>query len=46
MTGDLRFTEIEHKYVVDDRFDLRRFRDALARLNPIRTVSVRVRDRY
>jgi len=46
MTGDLRFTEIEHKYVVDDRFDLRRFRDALARLNPIRTASVRVRDRY
>lgn len=46
MTMDLRFTEIEHKYVVDERFDLQRFRDALGRMNPTRTTSVRVRDRY
>ena len=43
---DLRFKEIEHKYVVDDRFDLQRFRDVLARLGPIRTHAIRVRDRY
>jgi hypothetical protein len=46
MTEDLRFTEIEHKYVVDDRFDLLRFREALARAHPVRTTSVLVRDRY
>jgi hypothetical protein len=46
MTEDLRFTEIEHKYVVDERFDLQRFRDALGRMNPTRTTSVCVRDRY
>ena len=46
MTEDLRFTEIEHKYVVDERFDLPRFREALGRLKPTRTTSVRVRDRY
>ena len=44
--GALRFTEIEHKYVVDEHFDLRRFREALGTLNPTRTSSVRVRDRY
>ena len=46
MTDDLRFSEIEHKYVVGERFDLQHFRDALARMNPTRTTSVRVRDRY
>jgi hypothetical protein len=46
MTADLRFTEIEHKYVVDERFDLQRFRDALGRMTPRRITSVRVRDRY
>lgn len=46
MTEDLRFTEIEHKYVVDERFDLQRFRDVLGRMNPTRTTVVRVRDRY
>jgi adenylate cyclase class IV len=42
----LPFTEIEHKYVVDERFDLKRFKDVLSTLNPIRTTTVRVRDRY
>ena len=42
----LRFTEIEHKFIVDDQFDLPRFRDALGRLHPTRTTSVRVEDRY
>ncbi|MES1256495.1 MAG: hypothetical protein ABUS56_12845 [Acidobacteriota bacterium] len=44
--GSLRFKEIEHKYVVDDTFDLARFRDALAALGPVRSYQVRVRDRY
>ena len=43
---DLRFTEIEHKYVVDAHFDLRRFRDVLANLRPTKTGAIRVRDRY
>ena len=47
MTADaLGFTEIEHKFIVDDRFDLRRFRLALDRLHPTRTSSVHVQDRY
>lgn len=43
---DLRFTEIEHKYVVADAFDVQRFRDLLSTLGPTRTSAVRVRDRY
>lgn len=43
---DLRFTEIEHKYVVDASFDLPRFRAAVAALGPARTGTIRVRDRY
>jgi AraC-like DNA-binding protein len=46
MTEDLRFQEIEHKYIVDERFDLQRFRDTVATLRPARTASIRVRDRY
>ena len=47
MTADeLRFTEIEHKFIVDEQFDLPGFRDALGRLQPTRTSSVRVQDRY
>ena len=47
MTADaLGFTEIEHKFIVDDRFDLRRFRLALDHLHPTRTSSVHVQDRY
>ena len=44
--SDLQFKEIEHKFIVDDQFDLRRFRHALDRLHPTRTNSVRVQDRY
>ena len=43
---DLRFTEIEHKYIVDERFDVQRFRDVVSMLRPTRTASIRVRDRY
>jgi len=42
----LRFKEIEHKFVVDDAFDLPRFRQAVAALGPIRTSTVSVQDRY
>ena len=42
----LHFTEIEHKFVVDEGFDLPRFREQLASLGPTRTGVVRVRDRY
>ena len=45
-TGNLRFTEIEHKFVVDERLDLRRFEEALAPLGPVARHHVRVRDRY
>jgi len=45
-TDKLRFQEIEHKYVVEEQFDLERFRRALAALGPIRTGAIRVRDRY
>ena len=43
---DLRFTEIEHKYVVDAQFDLQRFREVLVSLSPPRTGAICVRDRY
>lgn len=42
----LRFTEIEHKYVVDEGFDLPRFREQIVSLEPTRTDAVAVRDRY
>jgi len=45
-TDDLRFKEIEHKFVVDERFDLSRLGDALAALHPTRTHEIEVRDRY
>jgi hypothetical protein len=43
---DLRFKEIEHKYIVEEGFDVQRFRDRVATLSPTRTGSIRVRDRY
>lgn len=43
---DLRFAEIEHKYVVDAAFDLSRFQAAVAALGPTKAGTVRVRDRY
>jgi adenylate cyclase class IV len=45
-TADLRFKEIEHKYIVGDEFDLQAFRHTLTRLGPTRAYSIRVRDRY
>ena len=42
----MRFTEIEHKFVLDETFDLAAFRRALARLAPSRVTSLQVRDRY
>ena len=46
MSDDLRFSEIEHKFVVGDDFDMARFRAAIERLHPTRTTALRVRDRY
>jgi len=45
-TDELRFTEIEHKYVIDEQFDLARFRQAVSALGPLRTSTVDVHDRY
>ncbi len=44
--SDLRFTEIEHKYVVEARFDLAAFDQALTSLGPTRRATLQVRDRY
>lgn len=48
MTTDnnLQFKEIEHKFIVDERFDLARFREQLVALGPTRTGALRVRDRF
>jgi len=45
-SDELRFKEIEHKFVVDDRFDLDRFRSTLEALHPTRVSSVDVLDTY
>ncbi len=42
----MRFTEIEHKFVVDAAFDREAFARALERLGPVRQSQIRVRDRY
>lgn len=42
----MRFTEVEHKFVVTAAFDLAAFRAALASLGPRRVTSLQVRDRY
>lgn len=42
----MRFTEIEHKFVVDDAFDRAAFARALDAMGPERRSSVQVRDRY
>ena len=42
----MRFTEIEHKFVLDAGFDLAAFRRALEALGPERTDTLEVRDRY
>jgi hypothetical protein len=45
-TDDLRFTEIEHKFVVDDQFDLAAFDHTLRGMGPDKTTSLQVRDNY
>ena len=45
-SDELRFKEIEHKFVVDDQFDLDGFGKALDALGPTRTTSLRVLDNY
>ena len=42
----MRFTEIEHKFLVDDGFDLDGFSVALDALGPTRRTRLQVRDRY
>lgn len=42
----MRFTEIEHKFVLDAGFELAAFRATLAALGPERTNALQVRDRY
>lgn len=42
----MRFTEIEHKFIVEATFDLAAFGRMLDALGPTRRTSVRVRDRY
>ena len=42
----LRFKEIEHKYIVDEQFDLQRFRNVVTALGPTRKSMIHVRDRY
>jgi hypothetical protein len=46
MVDVMRFTEIEHKFVLDAGFDLATFRQTLAALGPARTSALDVRDRY
>jgi hypothetical protein len=46
MSDDLRFKEIEHKFLLDERADVQRIRDLLASLSPLRSSALRVRDRY
>jgi hypothetical protein len=46
ISEQLRFKEIEHKFVVDDGFDLDGFGTLLEALNPTRRTSLRVRDTY
>ena len=41
-----RFTEIEHKFIVDYGFDLATFGQRLEALGPTRQTSLRVHDRY
>jgi len=42
----MRFTEVEHKFVLDGAFDQAAFRRALAALGPRRQSALQVRDRY
>lgn len=42
----MRFKEIEHKFVVDEQFDIEAFDWVLASLAPTRQTTIRVQDRY
>jgi adenylate cyclase class IV len=46
LSGDLRFKEVEHKFVVSESFDVNAFGAALAAMGPRRVHSIRVRDTY
>ena len=43
---ELRFKEVEHKYIVEDTVDLEAFRLSVRGLGPIKTNTISVRDRY
>jgi hypothetical protein len=45
-SDDLRFKEIEHKFVVDEHFDLEAFRRRLSALGPGKVNAISVRDRF
>lgn len=45
-TAGLRFKEIEHKFIVDEPFDLEAFRRKLTPLGPLKTNTITVRDRF
>ena len=45
-SAQLRFKEIEHKFLVDQDFDLQSFGASLDALGPTRTASLRVLDTY
>ncbi len=42
----MQFKEIEHKFILDDAFNLAGFRAQVEALGPVRTFALRVRDRY
>ena len=42
----LRFKEIEHKFIVDEQFDLEAFRRQLSALGPGKVNAISVRDRF
>jgi len=45
-SDELRFKEIEHKFIVDEQFDLEGFRRQLAAIGPAETNAITVRDRF
>lgn len=46
MVDVMQFKEIEHKFILDDAFNLADFRAQVEALGPVRTFALRVRDRY
>ena len=45
-SDQLRFKEIEHKFIVDEQFDLENFKRQLAAIGPAETNAITVRDRF